>query len=179
MTTVCQTVVPSSSFRTMGASVGGQSKDENSAGMAIWAPTFWDCVKARPEPAWKLRSEIQIILYRRAGTGLAAKGAGVQHDDQQPFGCGMDRRGQPSGPCTDNGDILDLVRGSVRSEPGHHRPFRSGWPGAGSGRAGSPRPTRPQKQSIPKGALAAPAPQGRVWWPVHQSGRSRRNRRAA
>lgn len=51
----------------------------------------------------------QIVFDARAGAGLAAEGAGVEHGDGEAFGRGIHGRGEPGWPRADDRDVVDTV----------------------------------------------------------------------
>ena len=53
--------------------------------------------------------ESQVVLDARAGAGLAAERARVEHDDRKAFGSRIDGGGETGGPGADDRDIEDAV----------------------------------------------------------------------
>src|SRR5437764_14995514 len=67
-------------------------------------------------PADALR-EAGVVLDPRARARLAARGHAFENDRAQPLGGGVDRSGEPSGPCPDDDDVVQLVLG-LRAQAG-------------------------------------------------------------
>ena len=88
-----------------------QSSAATCAGISISAPNFCACTKARPASAWPgdAGRKAEVVLDPRAGAGLAAEGAAVEHHDRQALRGGIDRGGEPGRPGADDGDVVELV----------------------------------------------------------------------
>ena len=67
--------------------------------------------------------EAEIIFDARRGAGLAAEAAAIEHDGGQPFGCGIDRGGQPGGPGADHRNVVDALRIDRTDQPDAARQF--------------------------------------------------------
>ena len=67
----------------------------------------------------------EVVLDARAGTGLAAEGPAIEHDDAKAFRGRVDRGGEARRPGADHGDVEQLVvlgrcrpcRGGGRARP--------------------------------------------------------------